>query len=144
MADHIQPGTDPSTSTRQSGPLYALLTANVISQIGNTMAMLAIPWFVLTTTGSASSTAVTVAVGTLPVVISGIFGGAFVDRLGYKLSSVISDLASGLTVLLIPLLHQTVGIAFWQLLVLVFLGALLDAPGNSARRSLYPELVERA
>lgn len=108
------------------------------------MAMLAIPWFVLTTTGSASSTAVTVAVGTLRVVISGVFGGAIVDRLGYKPSSVISDLASGTTMVMIPLLHQTIGIACWQLLVLVFLGALLDAPGNSARRSLYPELVARA
>lgn len=129
---------------RDRGPLLALLTANVISQIGNTMAMLAIPWFVLTTTGSASSTAITVAVGTFPVVISGVFGGAIVDRLGYISSSIISDLASGTTVVLIPLLHQTIGIDFWQLLVLVFLGALLDAPGNSARRSLYPELVSWA
>lgn len=132
---------DEAQSPKESGPLLALLTANVISQAGNSMAMLAIPWFVLTTTGSASSTAITVAVGTVPVVISGVFGGAIVDRLGYRPSSVISDLASGLAVLLIPVLDATVGIAFWQLLGLVFLGALLDAPGNSARRSLFPDLV---
>lgn len=138
MTDMMQP-TD-----MDRGPLLALLTANVISQIGNTMAMLAIPWFVLTTTGSASSTAITVAVGTLPVLISGVFGGAVIDRLGYKPSSIVSDLASGSTMLLIPLLHLTIGIGMGQLLVLVFLGALLDAPGNSARRSLYPELVSRS
>src|SRR5699024_3018157 len=33
------------------------------------------------------------------------------------------------------------GIEFWQLLVLVFTGALLDSPGVSARRSLFPDLV---
>jgi MFS family permease len=37
-----------------------------------------------------------------------------------------------------------VGLAFWQLLALVFLSALLDIPGITARRSLFPELVERA
>jgi predicted MFS family arabinose efflux permease len=57
---------------------------------------------------------------------------------------VISDVASGLSTLLIPVLHDTVGLAFWQLLVLVFFGALLDAPGAAARRSLFPDLVYMA
>ena len=129
-------------STLQSkGPLYALLVANVVSQFGNSLAVLAIPWFVLTTTGSATSTGIAVAVGALPGIVVGIFGGAIVDRLGYKPTSVISDIASCVAVLLIPLIHQTVGIAFWQLLALVFLGALLDMPGASARSSLFPDLV---
>ncbi|MGH2532561.1 MAG: MFS transporter [Thermomicrobiales bacterium] len=122
-------------------PLYALLAANLISQIGNSLAFMAIPWFVLETTGSASLAGVTVATGTLPVVIAGIFGGAVVDRLGYRRASVVSDLASGITVLLIPLLHQTTGLVFWQLLVLVFLGSVLDAPGRLARQSVFPDLV---
>lgn len=113
----------------------------MVSQIGNSLSYLAIPWFVLTTTGSATSTGVAVAVGALPVIVAGIFGGAIVDRLGYKPTSVVSDIASCVTVLLIPILHQTIGIAFWQLLVLVFLGALLDMPGSSARSSLFPDLV---
>ncbi|HEU0164973.1 MAG TPA: MFS transporter [Thermomicrobiales bacterium] len=124
--------------------MFALLAANLISQIGNTFSYLAIPWFVLATTGSASQTGITVAVGTIPLVVVGIFGGTIVDRLGYRRSSIISDLFSGFSVLLIPLLHATVGLAFWQLLVLVFLGAVLDGPGSSARSALYPELVERA
>src|SRR5687768_3709995 len=104
-------------SDRTTHPLIALLAANGISQMGNMLSALAIPWFVLTTTGSASSTAITVAVGTIPVVIAGIFGGAFVDRLGFRPASIISDLASGITSLLIPILHLTIGIEFWQLLV---------------------------
>ena len=43
----------------------------------------------------------------------------------------------------IPLLHATVGLAFWQLLVLVFLGGLLDAPGVTARASLLPDVASR-
>ncbi len=125
-------------------PVTGLLAANTISQVGNQFSALAIPWFVLATTGSASQTGITVAVGVVPMILVGIFGGAIVDRLGYKTSSIISDLLSGLSVALIPLLHQTVGIAFWQLLALVFLGAVLDGPGRTARMALYPELVHRA
>jgi MFS family permease len=122
-------------------PLFMLLIANVVSGIGNSLTFMAIPWFVLATTGSASKTGIAVAVGAVPVILAGVFGGAIVDRLGYKRTSVISDLASGVTTMMIPLLYHTVGLAYWQLLVLVFLGAALDSPGHTARQSLLPELV---
>ena len=130
-------------TTHAGRPIVALLAANTISQIGNTFSTLAIPWFVLATTGSAGQTGLTVAVGTLPVIVVGIFGGAVVDRLGYRASSIVSDVASGVTTLLIPLLYLTVGLAFWQLLALVFLGAVLDGPGRTARLAIFPDLVGR-
>jgi MFS family permease len=80
----------------------------------------------------------------LPVVLAGFLGGTLIDRLGYKRTSIIADLASGVTVALIPLLHFTVGLRFWQLMLLVFLGALLDAPGSTARSALIPELAALA
>ncbi|MDQ6661822.1 MAG: MFS transporter, partial [Chloroflexota bacterium] len=66
--------------------------------------------------------------------------GLLVDRLGYKRTSVIGDIASGVSTALIPLLYHTIGLPFWQLLVLVFLGGLLKAPGETARSSLLPDL----
>ncbi len=125
-------------------PFIALIVAQVISLAGNILTMLAIPWFVLVTTGSASRAGITVAVGGAPIIIAGLFGGVIVDRLGYKRASIIADLASGLTVMMIPLLYSTIGLEFWQLLALVFLGALLDIPGETARRSLLPELAGAA
>jgi MFS family permease len=124
--------------------MWWLLIANTISAAGNTFAALAIPWFVLSTTGSAARMGVVVAVGTIPVIVVGIFGGAVIDRFGYRATSVVSDIASAVSVLAIPLLHRTVGLAFWQLLALVLLGALLDAPGRTARRAMFPELAELA
>jgi MFS family permease len=124
-------------------PLYVMMAANGTSAIGNMLTNVAIPWFVLQTTGSASRTGIAAAAAVLPAVIAGVFGGTLVDRIGYKRASVVSDLASGLTVAMIPLLYLTVGLAFWQLLVLVFLGALLDAPGMTGRQSLIPELARR-
>lgn len=122
-------------------PFYAILGANAISMQGNALAQLALPWFVLATTGSAAKTGITAAFGLVPLILSGFFGGTIVDRLGHKRASVIADLASLVAVALIPLLHGLGLLNFGLLLALVFLGALLDAPGATARAALVPELI---
>lgn len=125
-------------------PIYAFFFGNGISYIGDVLTLLAIPWFVLQTTGSVIQTGITAFFSTLPTVCSSFFGSALVDRLGYKRMSIVSDLASGIAVMLIPLLYHTSGLAFWQLLMLVFCAGLLNAPGITARSALVPELAERA
>lgn len=125
-------------------PLIVLLFANGLSLVGNMLTSVAVPWFVLETTGSAAKTGVTGAVIVAPTIIAGIFGGALVDRLGFRRMSVVSDIGSGITVALIPLLHVTIGITFMQLLILMFLSALLDVPGTTARQSMLPELAHSA
>lgn len=130
--------------SRRRAPLYALFLADTVSLAGNAVAQLAIPWYVLVTTGSAALTGLAVFFGLLPVVISGFFGGVIVDRLGFRRTSVIADLASSAAVAAIPALHMTVGIELWQLMALVFLGGLLDAPGTTARAALFPDVVELA
>jgi MFS family permease len=130
--------------SRTRVPILSLFAANAVSLSGNMAALVAIPWFVLQTTGSASKTGITAFAALLPVVLSGFFGGALVDRLGYRRMSIVGDLASAVSVAAIPILHSTVGLEFWQLVVLVFLGGLLDAPGGTARASLLPDVAERA
>ena len=125
-------------------PLYALYVADSISLVGNAVAQLAIPWFVLVTTGSPALTALAVFFTFLPAVLAAFFGGVIVDRFGFRTTSVVADLASAGAVAAIPLLHSTVGIELWQLMGLVFLGALLDAPGATARQALFPDVVELA
>lgn len=134
----------PGTTQRTQLPLSAFFLGSVISYVGDTLTLLAIPWFVLQTTGSVTQTGITAFFSAVPMALSAFFGSALVDRLGYKRTSVIGDLASGLTVALIPLLYSTVGLAFWQLLALVFLGGLLKSPGVTARFSLLPDLAESA
>lgn len=127
---------------RRRAPLIALLGGNAISLTGNVVSLVTIPWFVLETTGSAARTGVTAFSFFAPVALAAFFGGPLVDRLGFRRVSIIADLASGVTVALIPLLAATVGLGFWQLQALVFLGALLDAPGTTARGALLPDLAQ--
>ena len=124
-------------------PIYALLAASAISNVGNMLTMIALPWFVLETTGSAGMTGLVGFFVALPNFMAGIFGGTLVDRFGYKRISIIADLVSGFGVMMVPLLYITTGIAFWQLLVFVFIGALLDIPGLTARRAMLPELTRQ-
>jgi MFS family permease len=120
------------------------MAANAVSLTGNVFTLIAIPWFVLQTTGSASRTGLTSAVAALPFIIAGLFGGAIVDRVGFRRMSIIADIASSVTTALVPLMYVTVGLEFWQLLVLVFLGGILDTPGTTARAALLPDLAEKA
>ncbi len=132
------------TSPARRAPLLALLSANTISLVGSTLTMIALPWFVLQTTGSAAKTGLAGFFLFLPAFIAGIFGGTLVDRFGYKRVSIAADIISGLAIALIPLFYYTIGLAFWQLLALVFLAGLLEIPGLTARRSLLPELAVMA
>ena len=125
-------------------PINALYVTTLVSVTGDVMAAIAIPWFVLQTTGSAAQMGIAAFFSISPIVLGMVFGGALVDRVGYKRVSVLADLASGVTMMLIPLLHGTVGLEFWQLLALVFLGNLMDAPGRSARQAMLPELAKAA
>jgi MFS family permease len=134
----------PGEATKRRLPLYAFLTASAVSLVGNNITLVAVPWFVLVTTGSAVKTGTVGFFTALPLVVSGLFGGTLVDRVGHRRMSIVADLASGVTVALIPLLYATVGLRYWQLLLLVFAGALLDVPGNTARYAMIPDLATSA
>jgi predicted MFS family arabinose efflux permease len=106
--------------------------------------LLAIPWFVLTATGSAARTGVAAACETVPLVVASALGGPLIDRIGARRAAVGSDVLSAVGISVIPLLHLTVGLQFWQLCLVVGVTALVRAPGDTARTVLVPALVEVA
>ena len=132
------------SSTANRIPIFALLGANAVSQVGDMMVAVAMPWFVLETTGSAARTGLTGATIGVGAILAAVLGGPLVDRFGFRRASVLGDLASGATVAAIPLLYWAGVLAFWQFLVLVFLVSILNAPGDLARRALIPALARQA
>ncbi|MEO6887361.1 MAG: MFS transporter, partial [Ktedonobacteraceae bacterium] len=81
-------------------PLYTLFCANTISVTGSSLTLIAVPWFVLQTTGSAARVGFTGVAEVLAIIVAGLLGGVLIDRLGYKRSSVLADLASGMAIAL--------------------------------------------
>ncbi len=125
-------------------PFLALISANIISQVGNVLTFLALPWFVFTTTGSPGKTALAGIFEILPVILMALFSGYLLNRLGFKRASVLADFGSAAFVALILLLYITNSLEFWELLLLVFLRSLCNTPGTTARQSLVPEVAEQS
>ncbi|GLY30267.1 MFS transporter [Kineosporia sp. NBRC 101731] len=130
--------------TKRATPLYALYAAHTISLTGNMITLISLPLYVLARTGSASATGVAGVVATLPIVLGDLFGGAVVDRLGYRRASILTDVFGGCVIAMVPLLHVSVGVPLWAVFAFAFVGALVDAPGQTARRALLPEVAQEA
>lgn len=128
----------------RSLPLYCVIGADALSRAGNAMTTIAIPLIVLNQGYSAAEVGLSSAAASLPIVIGALAGGSFADRIGYRTTSVISDAASGVTVLVLGLLAQLHMLPLWALLALVFLSNLMDAPGSGARASQIPDLTRLA
>src|SRR6186997_1962633 len=71
-------------SVLRSRPLVALLTAEGISSLGSQMTFLALPWFVLVTTGSAARMSIVLAAELLLVALLGIPSGTVISKIGAR------------------------------------------------------------
>ncbi len=125
-------------------PLYGWLTAEAISLLGTRVSMIAIPWLVLVTTGSATRTGLVSVAELTPLVIFKATGGPLVDRVGARRMAITADLLSMVAVGLIPLLHRADSLGFPVLLLLVAVGGALRGPGDAAVEAMIPGLTERA
>ncbi len=130
--------------TPYRAPLIAFLIANVVSICGTRVSTIAIPWFVLTSTGSPVKTGVVALAEMLPLVLSKALGGPLIDRIGPKRVSVTTDTASLVVVALIPLLHHLQALSFPVLLLLVAVAGVLRGPGDAAKGTLVPDIAAAA
>jgi MFS family permease len=125
----------------RSVPLRALLIAEIISTSGGLMTWVALPWFVLTTTGSAQKMTLVIAAELLGLGITGLPAGVLLQKIGARRSMLLADATRAPLMLLIPVLHWTVGL---HLAVLIAVSAALGAlgsPYNAAQRMIVPELL---
>jgi macrolide resistance protein len=125
-------------------PLYGVIAASGFSLLGNAVAGVALPWFVLDLTGSATWTGVAAAAAMVPFVLGAFFGGPIVDRFGSRRVALAADLLGAASVAFIPLLFLAGHLGLGALLTLVVIGALLDGPGMIAQDARLPELARLA
>src|SRR6185295_16107557 len=93
-------------------PLYGWLTAEATSLLGTRISMIAIPWLVLTTTGSPTQTGLVAVAEITPMVLLKGFGGPLDDRVGPRRIAITADTLSLVVVGLIPLLHYSGALTF--------------------------------
>jgi MFS family permease len=128
-------------SVLRNGPLRALLAAEVISTTGSQMTWLALPWFVLVTTGSPSRMALVIAAEVAGAAIFGLPGGSLLTKLGARRSMLLADAVRFPLIGAIPLLSWAGALSFPLLLALVFGTGALAGPYFAAQRVIVPELL---
>jgi MFS family permease len=121
--------------------LGALLVAELVSLTGASMTFVALPWFVLTTTGSTARMGWVLAAELVPVGLLGIPAGGVIGRLGAKVTMIVSDAARIPLMASIPVLHWTGHLSFPLLLAITFLMGCFLAPYYASSRLVLPEVV---
>ena len=121
--------------------LAAILAAELVSLTGSAMTYVALPWFVLVTTGSTARLGWVLAAELLPVGLLGIPSGSLIARIGAKRTMNVADAARVPIVAAIPVLHWTGHLSFGILLASAFLLGCFMAPYYSSSRLILPEVV---
>jgi MFS family permease len=129
------------TSLLRSGPLRALLAAEVISTTGMQMTWLALPWFVLITTDSPAQMTGVMAAELVGFALAGLPAGPLIQRLGARRAMLWADAARAPLMLLVPVLHWSGHLVYPELLVLALLLGVAGAPHFTAQRVILPELL---
>ncbi|MFI7504570.1 MFS transporter [Streptomyces sp. NPDC049687] len=128
---------------RSLRPLGGVLAAMAVSLTGTRISVVALPWFVLVTTGSATQTGLVAFCEMTPYVVVKAFTGPLVDRIGPRAVSWTTDLASATAAAAVPLLHTLDLLSFPLLLALVALIGAARGPGDLAKEVMVPEAAER-
>src|SRR5439155_8736260 len=130
-----------SPSVLSNGPLRALLAAEVISTTGSQMTWLALPWFVLTTSGSATRMSFVVAAEVIGMGLMTLPGSRLLSRFGARRSMLVCDGFRAPLIVLIPALYWAGGLSFPLLLTIAFATGAMTAPYFAAQKVIVPELL---
>lgn len=106
-------------------PLAGVLTAYLVSVTCTAVSAIAIPWLVLSTTGSATQTGLAVFAEMAPYVVMQAVAGPWVERFGPRRASWMANLVAGLALLVVPAMFVTGTLGYATLvLVVAVVGAL--------------------
>ena len=121
--------------------LLALLSGEFVSRLGSQFTTLALPWFVLVTTGSTSKMGLVFAVELAPIALLGIPSAPLMERVGPKRWMVTMDAVRAPIVAAVPLLHAVGGLSFGLILALGALHGTFSVGYFAAQRSILPAVV---
>lgn len=125
-------------------PLVGWLVSEAVCLTGTRVSLVAVPWLVLTSTGSATWTGLAAFAEMTPYVVAKAAAGPVMDRVGARTVSLLADATSVVVVAAVPLLHLAGHLPLPLLLVLVALAGLVRGPGDGAKQAMVPSLVEHA
>lgn len=126
---------------RRYRDLRFLLSAQLLSTLGNWMLLVAAPFYVLEVTGSAAASGLTFVAESAPAVLLGPFAGVLVDRMDRRQAMLLADLVrvGSVSLMLLALNHDHL----WALFAGLAIGSALSQVNQPARAALLPQIVGR-
>jgi MFS family permease len=124
------------TSTAARAGLIALMTGHIVSMLGSVVTTVAIPWLVLTSTGSAAKMGLISMASVVPALLAGVFATPLTDRFGIRRTLIVSECAAAAVMAAIAAIPD---IGFLPLAMLVAVkGALVGVGGRAQHVLLRP------
>ena len=121
--------------------LVGLVAAELVSFTGSSMTYVALPWFVLATTGSVSKMGWVLGAEMLPLGLLGLPAGSLIARLGAKRTMLVSDAARVPLMLVLPILDWTGHLSFGALLGASFAIGCFSVPYFGSSTLIVPEVT---
>ena len=121
---------------------FALLwTGQTISRLGDSLYRIALSWWVLEKTGSATAMGTVLVVSSLPMLLFLLIGGVVVDRLPRFRVLFASDVLNGCVVAVVSVLAATRALEIWHVYVAGAIFGLSDAFFYPAYSASVPQIV---
>ena len=121
---------------------FALLwTGQTISRLGDSLYRIALSWWVLEKTGSATAMGTVLVVSSLPMLLFLLVGGVVVDRLPRFRVLFASDVLNGCVVAVVSVLAATGALEIWHVYVAGAIFGLSDAFFYPAYAASVPQIV---
>jgi MFS family permease len=117
------------------------LGGQLLSTIGTWMQGVAAPWLVLQLTNSGVALGIDAALGSLPILLFGVWGGVIADRFDNRKVQIATQLAYAVLAFALFVLAATDVVQVWQVYLLSFLGGLVSAVDMPTRQTFYLEMV---
>ena len=132
-------------SPRLTGmPAFTIIwIGQVISLIGTALFSFAIGIWLYQQTGLATTITTMIFFSNIPRIVLSPFAGALVDRWNRKLTMIVSDLASGITTIIILVLMWSGSLQIWELYVLMAVSSAFESFQFPAFSSSITMLVEK-
>ncbi|MEZ4682362.1 MAG: MFS transporter [Caldilineaceae bacterium] len=125
-------------------PFLLLWCGQSCSRIGDFLYEIALAWWVLEKTGSATAMATVLIFAFAPMVLFSLVGGVVVDRYPRVPIMLISDLVRGGVVTLVAVLAWQGALQLWQIYLASLLFGAVDALFQPAYRAAIPDIVPPA
>lgn len=120
-----------------------LWVGQLTSRLGTFAGYVALLMLVRKLTGSNTHTAIAGISQALPGIVAGLFAGAIIDRLGRKVTMIVTDIFRGGVTLIIPFLLVTGDLHVWHLFLVAALCSVGTAFFQPAEMAIIPEIVEK-